>query len=213
MRTQIHAVVAIFLASLAVFAADSPYERFRDMKVPIRTPLIREFLPDCEVVALPFLYCGEKGLIITDKLTGRSTRCSEHWTAPSDEANYSCVSDVSGLLAGRRIRVADDDTAIRMAQLVEDITHAPSDIKMAMIHSGNFNLFEGRAYTSSEDTRSEVRYDAEKKDGLWVVVVTYTGPQNVSIMAPPVYEIETDDDARFVDIRWGSRGGRPARKE
>lgn len=138
MRTQIHAVVAIFFASLAVFAADSPYERFRDMKVSIRTPLIREFLPDCEVVALPFLYCGEKGLIITDKLTGRSTRCSEHWTAPSDEANYSCVSDVSGLLARRRIRVAVDDTAIRMAQLVEDITHAPSDIKMAMIHSGNF---------------------------------------------------------------------------
>ena len=212
MRIWTHSLVGAIVFPLAVLAVDSPYDRFRDMRVPVRTPLIKELLPNHDVIALPFLRAGEKSVIVTDKTTGTSIRLGENWRAASDEEKYFRVPDVSRLLAALDVSVPDGKSAIKVAQLVEDLTGSPMEIKVAMINKKDFTLFDDRVYTSREAKRKHWLYTVKKDKGFWVVIVTYDGPP-ASIMVPPIYEIETDHESRFVEIRRRMRRDRPSRKQ
>ena len=45
------------------------------------------------------------------------------------------------------------------------------------------------------------KYSAEKRKEEWTVKMEYVGPQPVSIMQPPVYEIDLDEREMFHDLR------------
>jgi hypothetical protein len=180
----------IILAATPLLLAVSPVvglsDRSREIQVEVKTPLVEKYLPGYTFTARP----SDRTLVATDKETGRSVPLDAQWMAPPEEENTFRVPDVSRLLAGVGIFIRDAQTAIEVAQLVENLT---------------------RFGPQMPAERDDWKYTAVKARNSWIVTVTYVGPPAM-IREPPVYEIQTTNGSRFVEIRFRPLIRPPARK-
>lgn len=172
-----------------------------DMEIEVRTPLIEKYLPEHHVIAKLHGQDGQgdRCIIIRHKNNSKSIFLDESWSAKTSESAYR-VRSVSEFIASLNIQICDEQTAIEIAQLIEDITRSPNAVQCLMYNENNYHLFDNKIYTSNEDERKNWEYTAKLNNNIWIVMVSYIGPP-VSIMEPPIYEIELTKDQRFKEIR------------
>ena len=98
------------------------------------------------------------------------------------------------------IPVADAETAVEIAQLIEEISSAPNRIQCLKSNTRDYTVFDYRIYRSFAKDRLNWQYKAERGNGAWIVPVAYVGLP-ASIMEPPVHEIIMTEENKYRETR------------
>jgi hypothetical protein len=107
--------------------------------------------------------------------------------------------------AGRMGRNSSDpsrlrSSAVEVAKLFEEVQSAAFYVAFLNINTKDFKVFDKALIESQFGPNTNWKYSGEKTKEGWSVKVEYVGPP-ASIMKPPVYEIDLDEQQMFHDLR------------
>lgn len=187
------AILVSVVFSFSLCASESPQRLPSFGDVEVTNSRIEKFLPGYQVTLRLSNVVGVGGTIIRNLASGETTFLNQFWV--SNEFRRSAQNArLSAFLANLDIRVPDKETAIEVAQLVEDLG----------IHFGaNFISGTGNQpkILLGRDP-SEWKYTADWSGCSWFVEVEYVGPP-ASIEKPPTFDIRVTQDFHLVEVSMG----------
>jgi hypothetical protein len=110
---------------------------------------------------------------------------------------------IAEFLRARKIQVKRQEEASEFVRLFVELQKAQNYVALLHINTKNFTVFDKRFIEFYYGPRadSDWKYSSEKREGGWKVTVTYVGDPSASIIMPPNYEIDIDEDGNFRDLR------------
>lgn len=159
--------------------AIDPKMRYAEFK----SERLRRHLPDYRLfVGLERNTFGEPSLFLVNVNQG----------AEITDLDDDDLAGISTFLRARKIQVKTPEAAIEFVKLVEELNFAQGYIADFYRNTKAFAVFDtccGR----SEDWK----YGSEKREGGWKVTIRWGGDLATSIVIPPLYEIDVDDEGIF----------------
>jgi hypothetical protein len=179
-------------------------EHFKKMNPASRSAvfasaLLRKYLPDFKVHVLYDLPCGPATRIFMVHRSGEITPLrDENWSGRAGDKFMRCA-DIAAFLARQNIQVKNAADAVAVAKLFEEVEDAATYVTSLKINTKDFKLFD-KAFIEGCYGPSDWKYSAQKSKDGWTVKAKYIGPP-ASIMMPPTYEMDLDEQQMFQDLR------------
>lgn len=163
------------------------------------TDLLRKYLPKVRLyVRYDDLHLGQDRVFLVTQ-DGQTTNLPESWKGNEDEGCWR-ARELTTYLRGHQIEVKDANAAIEVAQLVEEIQHAPRYLCNLWRNTRHLRVFRKQSNEQQFPRGTSYSYIASSRTNGWTVKVGYVGPP-ASIIAPPTYEFDLDTNRRFQDVR------------
>ena len=162
--------------------------------------LLRKYLPDFRVyIRYDRHLVGETRIFVVNRRGEITPLPKEEWTRKDTEKFYR-TAQVAEFMRQRKIKVQSVEEAVEVAKLFEEVQGAAHYVAFLNINTKDFKVFDKAFIESQFGPRTHWKYTGEKRNGGWSVKVEYVGPP-ASIMQPPVYEIDLDEQQMFHDLR------------
>ena len=162
--------------------------------------LLRKYLPDFKVhVRFDRHLAGETRIFLVNRRGEITPLPNEEWRK-NDAEKFSRSSQVAEFLRRQKIRVESAEEAVEAAKLFEEVQGAAFYVAFLNINTRDFTVFDKAFIESQFGPRINWKYSAEKRKKGWLVKEEYVGPP-ASVMNPPVYEIDLDEQQMFQDLR------------
>lgn len=158
-------------------------------EVEVTSQRIEKFLPGHKVIFRSNRHGSEKDVIVQNLSSGRSSCFGQHGIG-NEYQHYFQNVPLSAFLASLNICVPDNQTAIELSQLVEDLGYYQQIAQATDSH-------QPQKITGRDP--GKWKFSAEWKDSAWIVKIDYTGPP-ASICAPPTYVIRVTKDFHLVEV-------------
>lgn len=110
---------------------------------------------------------------------------------------------IAEFLRARKIQVTTQEDASEFARFFAELQKAKSYVALLHINTKNFTVFDKRfiEYYYGPRADSDWKYTSEKREGGWKVKVEWVGDLATSIILPPTYEMDIDEQGNFRDLR------------
>jgi len=169
--------------------------------------LLEKYLPDFKVHVLYDVPNGPETSIFMVHRTGEITPLpGANWTGEATEPTPDTFNvgvmrspNIAKFLANRKIPVKNAEDAVEVAKLFMEIQRAANYVASLNINTKDFKSFN-REFMEGSYGPERWAYSAKKSNNGWSVDVAHTGPMNVSIMAPPTYEMILDEQQLFKEL-------------
>jgi hypothetical protein len=162
--------------------------------------LLRKYLPDFKVhVRFDRHLSGETRIFLVNRLGEITPLPNEEWRK-NDAEKFARSRQVAEFFRRQKIKVASAEDAVEVAKLFEELQGAAFYVAFLNINTKDFRVFDKEFIESQFGPRINWKYSAEKRKEGWSVKEEYVGPP-ASIMNPPVYEIDLDEQQMFQDLR------------
>lgn len=172
----------------------------KNRPVVLASALLRKYLPDFRVYVRydESLSTGTR-IFMVNRLGEITPLPEESWTGKEGQKFLRSPS-VAEFFKQQKIKVQSADEAVEVARLFEEVQGASSivwyqkdDLNKMKKSDTSFPMLE-------HVPDGHWKHSAEKRDDGWTVKVRFEGPL-VSIMEPPVYELDLDRQQIFRDLR------------
>ena len=165
-----------------------------------KSHLLRKHLPDVRLfVRFDRHMSGETRLFFVNKSGKVTPLPEEEWRGNVDEQCFR-VARVVEFLKQRKMPVQSADEALEFAKLFEEIQGAANYVAFLKINTKDFTVFDKAFIEGQFGPRTHWKYSSSARTNGWTVKVEYVGPP-ASIMQPPTYEIDVDEQKLFRDLR------------
>ncbi|MFK7850574.1 MAG: hypothetical protein AB8D78_06305 [Akkermansiaceae bacterium] len=165
--------------------------------VEFKSERLKKYLPEFRVfVRFDPDNVGQCGLILVNQDAEIIDLGNENWHGDA-AAQYLGVPRLTEFLRARKIQVRTQQDAIEFTKFFERLQGAPGHIASLQ---ANTEKFEERII-DMEYPSTDWKYTSVKREGGWKVMVEYVGDPSVSIMMPPTYEMDIDEQGNFRDLR------------
>lgn len=165
-----------------------------------KSDLLRKCLPDLQLFVRTDSHIIGQSRIFAVNQVGVVTDLGEDvWVGDNDAQCYR-ARRITEFVKSRKIKVQNAEDAIEAAKLVEEIQGAPDYIAFLRINTKDFTSFDRHFIEAFYGVSTNWSYTAVTNGRGWIVKVEYVGPP-AAVQAPPIYEIDVNDQNFFSDLR------------
>lgn len=151
---------------------------------------LSKYLPEFRVfVAFELNTIGDKELFLVNQ------------NAEITNLDASGSSDISQFLRTRKIKVETREDAIEFVKFFNELGSADWDISSLYNNTKGLTVFDKKFIQNFYGPESDWKHTSEKRQGGWKVKVTYAGDTLASIITPPIFEVDIDEDGKFRELR------------
>lgn len=113
------------------------------------------------------------------------------------------LAGISKFLRARKIQVKTPEDAIEFAKFFKELQGAQNYVAGLYINTKDFTVFDKRflEYNYGKRAETDWKHTGEKREGGWKVTIAWVGDLATSIVTPPSYEIDIDDNGRFRELK------------
>ncbi len=163
--------------------------------------LLRKYLPGYRVyVRMADSFGNETRIFLAMKDGAVTPLPDAHWRKRDDEPFWRSPV-ISEFLRKRQIKVRNEEEAVEVAKLFEELEGAANYVAFFKINTRNFTVFDSQFIEQQFGPKIHWQYTPERRGETgWTVTVKYVGPP-ASIRQPPIYEIDLDEQQTLQDLR------------
>jgi hypothetical protein len=179
----------VFLAAIVVFSVP------RDVsseEMQIVGNLIKKYLPAYQIYAID-PYTSQNSKLIARSEDGKMIDLGHESDLSSIPTPRTKLVD---FIARQNIPVTEGSDAVSIINLINYIRFAPNRARMIRRNTKNGTIYDERIYGLFICDYRYWEHTPTKLEDRWLVSVDYTGPP-ASIMVPPEYFLEVDDEGNF----------------
>jgi hypothetical protein len=173
------------------------YLKSRDLDsryVEYKSAFLRSQLPDLRIFVI------NKRLLLLNQQGKIFDLDVPEWRGDSS-GHFFIYPKMTEFLKCRGIKIDSASDAIRLTDLVDALSSAPTHIYMLSTNTKGFTVFDEdflKWFFSSKETNWKDK--AEQNSKGWTVTTEYVGPPS-QIMEQPTYCIQVDANRKFLDIK------------
>jgi hypothetical protein len=124
----------------------------------------------------------------------------ENWHGEAN-AKYLRVPRVTEFLRAQKIKLKTREDAIEFVKFFEALQEAPSYVASLDVNTKDFSGFDKSFVEGHYSPRANWKYTSEKREQGWKVTINWVGNQATSILSPPIYQLEIDEQGNFRDLK------------
>ncbi|MGA2854754.1 MAG: hypothetical protein ABSE90_11580 [Verrucomicrobiota bacterium] len=166
----------------------------------VKGGLFQKHLPGLRLFVRTDSHIMGQSRIFVVNPAGMVTDLGEDVWVGDNDAQCFRVRRITEFVKSRKIKLQNADGAIETAKLVEEIQGAPGYIEFLRTNTKNYTSFDRGFMEEFYGASTNWNYTATPNGPGWIVKVKYVGPP-ASVQAPPIYEIDVDDQNHFSDLR------------
>lgn len=170
--------------------------------VEIKSERLKKFLPDFRVfVRFERDRVERTGLILINQDGVFTDLGDENWHGDPG-TRYLRVPRLNGFVRDRKIQAKSQEDAVEFTRFFEELQGAPGHVASLNVNAKNPPAFAFEKLTIEiEGPGAEWIYTSMKREGGWKVTAQYSGDPSASIMTPPTYDLDVDEQGYFRDLR------------
>lgn len=172
----------------------------RMQSVEIKSERLKKYLPEFRVfVRFDRDRVDRSGLVLVNQDAEITDLGNENWHGDAG-TQYLRVPRLTVFVRDRKIQARTQEDAIEFTRFFEGLQGAPDHVASLRVNTKDRAAF-GKRIVEMEDPGADWKYTSVARDGGWKVMVQYVGDPSVSIMKPPTYELDVDEQGNFRDMR------------
>lgn len=175
----------------------------KDLKmrsVEVKSERLKMYLPEFRVfVRFERDRVGKSGLVLVNQDAEVTDLGDESWHGDAT-TQYLRVPLLTEFVRARKIHVKTQEDAIEFTKFFEGLQGASTYVASLRVNTKDLAAFDKR-FLEMEHPSKDWKYTSVKREGGWKVMVQYVGDPAVSIMTPPTYEVDVDEQDNFRDLR------------
>jgi hypothetical protein len=168
--------------------------------VEVKSERLKKYLPQFRIfVRFDRDRVERSGLVLANQDAEVTDLGDESWHGDAG-TQYLRVPRLTEFVRDRKIQVKTQEDAIEFTKFFEGLQGAPNYVASLRVNTKNLAAFDKRIL-EMEHPSKDWKYTSVKRGGGWKVMVQYVGDPSVSIMTPPTYEVDVDEQDNFRDLR------------